>query len=154
MKALSDHKVVLLDIGDTLVHITEPFEIYTKRALKRCFPYFNTDLSEDKFVRKALAIRNELRVNAHKSLNEESIYFFFNLLEKEIGNIICTAEELERTYISSELEITQVFDESLEFLNKLEERGHLIIAATNNFSPLPPVHRPTVPELRRFWLSS
>lgn len=136
MKAISNHSIILLDIGDTLVHITEPFETYTRKALQRCYPFIDTELNEIEFVDKALLIRNEIRENAHKTLLEESIYSYFEEIEKAFGSLKIGIEELEEIYISAELDITRVFPEAHDFLQGIKNENRRVIAATNNFSPL------------------
>lgn len=133
---ISNYKVVLLDIGDTLVHITEPFEVYTTTALKRCYSFFNTEQSEEDFISGSMEIRNNIRKGAHQTLLEESIYDYFEELEQKFGTISIDLKQLEEVYVSAELDITVVFQESKEFLQKLKNEGLRIIAATNNFSPL------------------
>lgn len=132
---LNNYKVLLLDIGDTLVHITEPFETYTKQALRNIQPFFGLKMEEHHFVNECLKLRNEMRAYAHETLIEPSIYNYFLELESHFGKELNNYLEVEHAYVQAELNITEVFPEALNFLLEAKENGAKIIAATNNFSP-------------------
>jgi len=133
---LNNYEVLLLDIGDTLVHITEPFEVYTKQALRSIQPFFGLQAEDNQFVNDCLKVRNEMRAHAHETLIEPSIYNFFLELESHFGKELDNYLEVEQAYVQAELDITKVFPEALAFLLEAKENGFKIIAATNNFSPL------------------
>lgn len=126
---------LLLDVGDTLVSITKPFDYYTKQAIQAVLEKRNK--FSEKQLRNFLDLRNEIRTEAHRTELEIPISFFLKRAFKEHLAIDLSEKEikiLENIYIQPELIITEIFDDTLEFLNKAKSSGKKLFLTTNNFS--------------------
>jgi HAD superfamily hydrolase (TIGR01549 family) len=131
--------IIFLDIGGTLVEIQEHFDDYTKRAIENIFPFFELkNTSKNSFTEEAFAIRNEIRANAHQTLYEYSFNDFLELIcqKFEIRIKDLDTEAVELSYIESELSITNIFNDTLNFLKELKSKNKRVFAATNNFSEM------------------
>ena len=129
-------KYLLLDIGGTIVHITEPFDVYTKRAIGYVYDALNPNVARETFIRSLYQERIDIRKQAERTLIEYSFREFikrglqrFNI---EISNE--SANQLELMYIKAELETTELFADTVPFLQKTKNNSKIICAATNNFS--------------------
>jgi len=129
-------KYLLIDIGDTLMSINEPFDVYTKRAIGYIYDRLNPAVTKDKFVKYVFNYRNEIRKRAHQSMIEmpateflTNILMHYNL--KATDKLI---EELEKEYIKAETEVTTLFSDTIFFLERVKENRKVLIAVTNNFS--------------------
>src|SRR5690554_4196156 len=132
-----NHKNILLDIGGTLVTISEPFEQYTKRAISYIYPFFEseTNTNLDDFILEVLDIRNSIRAKAHETLIEFSFEYFIQEVCRKLNlKLKSNSKEVEKNYIKAELEVTNINDGVLEFLNKANKANKRLIVATNNFS--------------------
>lgn len=134
-----NHKNILLDVGDTLVKITEPFEIYTNRAIEQLF-YFLTEsnnLSITAFSASSMEIRNEIRAEAHKTLEEFSFSFFLRRIEERLlVSFQDDFEKVEAAYVSEELKITSLINGTIPFLESAKSANKKLYIATNNFSAI------------------
>jgi FMN phosphatase YigB (HAD superfamily) len=135
------HKHILLDVGDTLVKITEPFEVYTEKAISAIYelltPESKSLFTLDYFVLRALAIRNQIRKNAHDSLVEFSFTFFIRKIEEELlVKFQVEDSEIETCYVAQELSVTVLIDGVVPFLERAKQAKKQLIVATNNFSSI------------------
>ncbi|RMG83586.1 MAG: HAD family hydrolase [Bacteroidetes bacterium] len=140
MKEVTDCQIFLIDIGDTLVHIQEPFEIYTRQAIRNIEQFFESD-DTSRFVETVFNVRQQIRAEAHRSLREFSFSFFI----EEVSRIFSPKyhnltpdrlQEIENAYIRAELNITRIFPDTPDFLRQLQAQGKQMVIATNNFSSL------------------
>jgi HAD superfamily hydrolase (TIGR01549 family) len=141
MKEIAECDIFLIDIGDTLVHIQKPFEIYTRKAIQNIEPFFNVSNTSG-FTETVFKIRQEIRAEAHRSLQEFPFSFFIQEICRKFSpkhsyleyNILL--QELEKSYIQAEMNITRIFPDTLDFLQQLHRLGKQMFIATNNFSSL------------------
>ncbi len=141
MEAEIHHKHILLDVGDTLVRITEPFETYTERAIRAIYGLLTQSSKElitaENFVTHVLVIRNQIRKNAHESLVEFSFTFFIRKIEEVLLVRFNEEDEnVETCYVSAELNITVLIDGVVPFIKRAKKANKQLIVATNNFSPI------------------
>jgi len=129
-------KNLLLDLGDTLVRIKEPFDSYTRRAISSVLKECN--MSDNEYAVEAfLTIRNEIRSAAHESLKETPIAAFLAQGISQICGQSLDKEKLkylELKYIQEELNITDIFPDTLMFLKQAKTMGRELYIVTNNFS--------------------
>ena len=132
------HQNILLDVGDTLVKINQPFEKYTLKAIE-CLA---EDLSNHKdvqlstLIEQLFLIRNEIRAKAHESLREYHFNEYLVEIERQL-NVQFTKPflELETQYVQAELAITKRIEGVVEMLKAAKKVGKRLIVSTNNFSP-------------------
>tara|TARA_B100001109_G_C18861793_1_gene474393 strand:+ start:3683 stop:4390 length:708 start_codon:yes stop_codon:yes gene_type:complete len=132
------HRNILLDVGDTLVRINQPFEVYTLKAIKFLAQDLVNQRNEDieSLVNQLFIIRNEIRAKAHESLREYHFNEYLEEIESQL-NVQFTKPylELETQYVQAELAITKRIEGVLEMLKAAKNEGKRLIISTNNFSP-------------------
>lgn len=134
-----NHKNILLDVGDTLVEISEPFEVYTKQAIQNIYPFFEKqiDMSTDEFEQAVLELRNQIRTKAHETLYEYSFQDFIKEIEAFFKvDVSSMYLAIEKAYISAELAITKPITGVHKFLSHAKSNMKQLIVSTNNFSSL------------------
>tara|TARA_R110002049_G_scaffold140720_17_gene301952 strand:- start:2499 stop:3209 length:711 start_codon:yes stop_codon:yes gene_type:complete len=131
------HKNILLDVGDTLVQISEPFEKYSLRAIRRLFPFLEDSkhFKVGEFCESVMNIRNVIRRQAHKTLEEFSFFYFLKRIEVELSvSFGDKLEDAEIAYVSEELKITSLIEGVIPFLESAKQANKKLYVATNNFS--------------------
>lgn len=132
-----EQDVLLLDIGGTLVDITEPYDVYTQRAVSNVVDFVQPEMEVEEAIRIALDVRRKIREQAHKSMEEINfLAFTANVFLKWGISKWKDQDIIEAEYIKAELEITERFDDTIGFLEKARSADKKIIALTNNFSTL------------------
>jgi len=132
-----DQNVLLLDIGGTLVDITEPYDVYTERAVANVVNFVQPEIDSEEAKKIALDVRRKIRDHAHATLEENDFLVYTASVFQRWGiNKWNDQAAIEAEYIKAELEITKLFDDTLEFLERAKSSGKRIVALTNNFSAL------------------
>lgn len=132
---LIEENNLLLDVGDTLVSITKPFDYYTGQAIESVLKIRNS-FSSTQFY-NFLNLRNEIRSEAHRTERETPISLFLERAFRENLSIDLSENELkslELVYIQAELKITELFDDAVNFLARAKNSGKNLFLTTNNFS--------------------
>src|SRR5690606_21498048 len=87
------------------------------------------------YIIQVLGIRNSIRAKAHETLIEFSFEYFIQEVCKKLNlKLKSNIDEVEKSYLKAELEITNLNDGVIEFLNRAKEANKSLIVATNNFS--------------------
>ena len=132
-------KNILLDIGDTIVAINEPFETYTRRGLGFVHDLIQPNtISQSEFIDHLYNYRTEFRRLVKVDLIERSFREYLSegltQLNVQVDSAILEAAEVQ--FIQSELSVTTLMPDALNFLDRAKNAGCSIIAATNNFSAI------------------
>lgn len=125
---------ILLDIGGTVVNIKEPFEVYTKRAIGYVYDFIQPGGDRDKFIERAYQQRLKIREKARETYEEIPFKIFARKACGKLPFEDVIYDTLETEYIRAEIEVSELFDDTLDFLKKAKAAGKDIYAASNNFS--------------------
>ena len=132
-----EQNVLLLDIGGTLVDITEPYEVYTERAAANMVAQVKPEMDAEEAKQIALDTRRKIRAEAHSTFTEfDFLDFTTNVMAKWEIEKWNDQNSIEAAYVEAELEITKNFDDTIDFLTRARAAGKRIVALTNNFSAL------------------
>lgn len=135
--AKAQQQVLFLDIGGTLVDITEPYEVYTKRAISKMVSHVKPEIDTKEAMDIAWEVRCKIREQAHTTLREYDFFQFGIEVMKHWGISERNYQPtMEAAYIEAELQITRCFEDTIDFLTRARAAGKRIIALTNNFSSL------------------
>lgn len=128
---------ILLDIEGTLVNIKEPFETHAERAIGYMYDFLQPGGDRQKFINRAL---NELLKKQEAVTQTMEEWPFEDFIRKAFGrklpfqDIIYHA--LEEEYIKAEIEVSELYEDAIDFLKRAQTSGRDIYAVANNFSTL------------------
>lgn len=128
---------ILLDIEGTLVNIKEPFETHTERAIGYMYDFIQPGGDRTKFISRAL---NELMKKQEAVTQSMEEWPFEDFIKKAFGRRLPFQDviyhALEEEYIKAEIEVSELYDDAVDFLKRAHASGRDVYAVANNFSTL------------------
>lgn len=135
--ALIKETNILLDIEGTLVKIKEPFETHSERGIGYMYDFIQPGGNREKFISRALDALLKNQRSVTKTMKE---WPFEDFVKKAFGRKLPFQDviyhALEEEYIKAEIEVSELYDDSLDFLKRAQDSGRDIYAVANNFSAL------------------